>query len=139
MTYRQKEKKMLYKLGWGLLAALLVYILLQQLAGGTLTRWLPPCIFHEVTGFYCPGCGGTRAFHALLRGQLGQSLLFHPVVLYGGCLYLWFMISNTLEYASGGRWQISMPYRRWYLPVGLGLLAFHFISKNGIMLIGMIP
>ncbi|MCC4605791.1 DUF2752 domain-containing protein [Xanthomonas campestris pv. badrii] len=30
----------------------------------------PPCAFHALTGFYCPGCGITRALHALVHGDL---------------------------------------------------------------------
>ena len=30
----------------------------------------PPCLFHELTGLDCPGCGGQRAFHQLLHGHL---------------------------------------------------------------------
>ena len=28
-----------------------------------------PCIFYQLTGKYCMGCGGQRAFHALLHGE----------------------------------------------------------------------
>ena len=37
-------------------------------------QWLPKCLFHEWTGLYCPGCGGTRALYALLHGDLKTSL-----------------------------------------------------------------
>ena len=37
-------------------------------------RFWPPCVFHKVTGLYCPGCGNTRALSALLHGRLGESL-----------------------------------------------------------------
>lgn len=33
-------------------------------------RFLPRCAFFEVTGRYCPGCGNTRAAHALLHGDV---------------------------------------------------------------------
>lgn len=36
------------------------------------TAWLPSCPFHALTGWWCPGCGTTRAAHALLHG--------HPIV-----------------------------------------------------------
>ena len=36
-----------------------------------------PCLFHLVTGYYCPGCGGTRAIASLLHGQLFRSFLYH--------------------------------------------------------------
>ena len=32
-----------------------------------------PCLFHEVTGFYCPGCGATRCLFSLLKGNLVES------------------------------------------------------------------
>ena len=33
-----------------------------------------PCIFHKITGFYCPGCGITRAIKALLKGDIYTSI-----------------------------------------------------------------
>ena len=41
-----------------------------------------PCIFHLLTGLYCPGCGGTRAVKYLLQGDWKNSLIYHPFVLY---------------------------------------------------------
>ena len=29
----------------------------------------PICLFHQLTGLNCPGCGGTRALYALLHGH----------------------------------------------------------------------
>lgn len=40
------------------------------------------CIFHSLTGLYCPGCGGTRAVRTLLQGDLRMSVQYHPLVLY---------------------------------------------------------
>ncbi|RYU97014.1 DUF2752 domain-containing protein [Emticicia agri] len=31
------------------------------------------CIFNKTTGLHCPGCGGQRAFHALLHGQVAYA------------------------------------------------------------------
>jgi hypothetical protein len=36
--------------------------------------WLPRCVFHELSGLHCPGCGATRALHALAHGQIMQAL-----------------------------------------------------------------
>ncbi|MBE9608422.1 DUF2752 domain-containing protein [Chitinilyticum piscinae] len=33
-----------------------------------------PCIFYELTGFYCPGCGATRAVYALLHLDPARAL-----------------------------------------------------------------
>jgi hypothetical protein len=52
---------------------------------------LPPCPFHAATGLWCPGCGLTRATHAILRGHLMTGLgynLFTPV-LFGLIAWSW--------------------------------------------------
>lgn len=41
----------------------------------------PSCIFLEATGWYCPGCGGLRAAHELLHGDIAASLAMNPLVL----------------------------------------------------------
>jgi hypothetical protein len=33
----------------------------------------PVCRFHQLTGLNCPGCGATRACHALLHGDLAAA------------------------------------------------------------------
>lgn len=33
----------------------------------------PVCRFHQLTGLNCPGCGTTRACHALLHGDLSAA------------------------------------------------------------------
>ena len=51
----------------------------------------PPCVFHQVTGLDCPGCGAQRALHQLLHGNIiaavrlnAMFVLSLPIcVLYG--------------------------------------------------------
>lgn len=33
-----------------------------------------PCPIHALTGFWCPGCGATRAFGALVRGDIPAAV-----------------------------------------------------------------
>jgi hypothetical protein len=50
------------------------------------------CPIHALTGFYCPGCGSTRAVKAVLNGDLPLAfhdnalLMVSPVVLASGLL-----------------------------------------------------
>ena len=37
-------------------------------------RFYPVCLFHELTGWNCPGCGGTRAVYALLHGNFALAV-----------------------------------------------------------------
>jgi hypothetical protein len=44
----------------------------------------PSCVFHDLTGLWCPGCGLTRGTYQLLHGHIGAALsynIFTPVVL----------------------------------------------------------
>lgn len=34
----------------------------------------PRCLFHQLTGLNCPGCGSTRALYALLHGEIQTAL-----------------------------------------------------------------
>jgi len=40
---------------------------------------LPPCPSRWLTGLYCPGCGATRALHALLHGNIEKAFSMNPV------------------------------------------------------------
>ena len=54
------------------------------------------CIFHQATGFYCPGCGGQRAAHQLMHGHIGQAagynlllVLILPLAIWHIALHIW--------------------------------------------------
>lgn len=89
-----------------------------------------PCIFHTVTGLYCPGCGGTRAVLALLHGKIGQALYYHPFVVYGVGLYVCFMGSHTIARITRGKYIKGMKFHNYYLYIALGILIANFLVRN---------
>ncbi len=103
-----------------------------------------PCLFLEITGLYCPGCGGTRALKALLRGEILTSILYHPLILYCVMVAFIFAISYIIY------WKTKNPKFRLYLDdqyvyVGIGIIVINFVVKNyfllakGIDLLGNLP
>jgi hypothetical protein len=57
-------------------------------------QYFPKCLFHEVTGLYCPGCGSQRAFVALLNEDIVTALhdnalatLLLPFLLYVAAMF----------------------------------------------------
>lgn len=40
-----------------------------------------PCYFYQLTGFYCVGCGGSRAVFALLHGNLALALHYNALIV----------------------------------------------------------
>ncbi len=39
----------------------------------------PRCQLYQMTGLQCPGCGGLRALHALLHGQVVEAFKLNPL------------------------------------------------------------
>lgn len=102
--------------------------------GIELTQLSPyPCIMLTIFGMYCPGCGGTRAVECLFRGDLLQSMAYHPVVPYTAVLTLCYIISHTLNIVTKGKIK-AMQFRAIYLFVMLGILVLQWLGKNVLKL-----
>lgn len=41
----------------------------------------PPCLFRAATGYYCIGCGATRALHALVHGDVFRAFAMNPLAV----------------------------------------------------------
>lgn len=124
-----------YIAGICLAAVVFLYFLFYKRTGFRLERYLSPCMFHEVTGYYCPGCGITRAVYAFFEGNFLQCFCYHPFVLYAAVVGGWFLISQTIERLSGGKLAIGMRYRDGYLWIALAVLILNFLVKNAALLI----
>lgn len=61
-------------LGWPLASAAGVVASAALMRATNGASAFPTCPLHAVTGLWCPFCGGTRAFLALSRGDLGAAL-----------------------------------------------------------------
>ena len=83
---------------------------------------LPACPLYELTGVWCPGCGLTRATHALLRGHIGTALgynLFVPIFL-GAIIVGWWAWMRSALGRTPMRWLTRMPLAAfWGLAVAL--------------------
>lgn len=80
-----------------------------------------PCILHDVFRIYCPGCGGTRAIFALLRGDVVESFCSNPLVIIGGLLILYYEIGVgiTLLKKNG---------KRYYTTSLVPVIVFAFVA-----------
>ena len=41
-----------------------------------------PCLFHVITGLYCPGCGAGRASYNILHGNFLTAFCYNPVMVF---------------------------------------------------------
>ena len=91
------------------------------------------CWIRKQGGFYCPGCGGTRAFFAFIAGRFVRSFLYHPVVPYMGVIYIVFMLRGALHFLSKGRFAF-MRFRVGYIYVAVAITIIQFVIKNVYLL-----
>jgi hypothetical protein len=88
-----------------------------------------PCPFRTLTGWWCPGCGLTRATHHLFRGDLVQALRYNlfVVVILGGLAAAWTAWLTTSAGRPLGR-QRSLPT---WTPVAaiVALVAFAVVRN----------
>lgn len=95
------------------------------------------CLFHRLSGCYCPGCGGTRSLYFFLHGNWGKSLLYHPLVLYtffavlyNGCRYL----ISFIQKKKAVSYSPYHPSTLW-LWIALLLLITNTVVKNVFLVI----
>ena len=62
----------------------------------------PRCQLHTLTGLHCPGCGTTRAAHALLNGHILQALAYNALAF-----LLVPVLGLSLLHALVARWRYT--------------------------------
>lgn len=138
MEQRKQARKNCYYLGWVILLILILFAIWLQFHSIRLSG-TTECILRRYTGLYCPGCGGTRAFFALMMGHPILSLYFHPIVPYTAVIFLWYLVSNTVEFVSRGRIAVGSHYHNWYLYVAFGVVLLNWILRNVLLVCFHIP
>lgn len=135
--------KFFYIAGWLLLAGFVLLAVLQGTGTLLLTDVGYPCSFRAITGYYCPGCGGTRAICSLAAGDLISCAREHAFVLYtaaGTVIYLiWnsiyllyykFFYNKDAADNRTGRTFPAMHFRMCYIYIGIGIFMLQWIVKN---------
>lgn len=77
-----KNEKAMFGLETCVLFIFFLAVFFYHQTGFTLVHDESSCLLRYLTGYYCPACGGTRAFEALIHFRPVKSFLYHPVVLY---------------------------------------------------------
>jgi hypothetical protein len=93
----------------------------------TLARF--PCVFHAVTGLYCPGCGSTRGLHALLNGDLTRAMDMNPLLMLSLPFFAYPFLSN-LSLAVRGRRLPALRVPGWGGWAALGTIVVYWVLRN---------
>jgi len=95
-------------------------------------HYIPPCSLRVALGVYCPGCGGTRSFFSLLKGDILHSFTYNPIVPIGFILLILFYIEYVL--CILGIDKKVIPRNKQLLLLVSGLFTVFYILRNFIPL-----
>ncbi len=90
------------------------------------------CPVKRVLHLYCPGCGGTRAVGALLRGDLLTSVRSNPLVMWGLVLCVWQYIRMVRSYLRRDVECFHIPTWSW---ISLIVLIIGFFVVRNLLLV----
>lgn len=71
----------------------------------------PPCLFHELTGLDCPGCGAQRALHQLLHGHLVAAIRLNVMFVFSLPLFAWLGARFLVHNFRGER--VNFQFKWW--------------------------
>lgn len=73
------------------------------------TPIFPTCLFHSLTGIYCPGCGMTRALHQIMHGHVWAAFCMNPLIILllpavlAGAVWNYFRYGSLLSLPVSGK------------------------------------
>jgi len=92
--YQKRSLRLLIGIGVPIAALALVAVCL-------VLKKTPPCLFYELTGLYCPGCGTGRALLALLHGRLYAAFRYQPLMIICLPLLVYYIAKLYLAFVFG--------------------------------------
>ena len=116
MKQRLRKVLLIY---FGLLIIFVAYYFLNKYTGFAI-----PCIFHEITGWDCPGCGITRCLFHLINFRIKDAFLVNPLVF----IYLPFIIayfiyqSYLYVYQKKDKILVKVPHYVMYIILAITII-----------------
>lgn len=133
----QRRMKNLIISNIAVLSCTVMFILITLI---TMRYGIGKCWTVELFHLYCPGCGGTRALHALVRLDFISVLKFNPILPVAILVYGYYNIRafveikrNNEEYFKKNKFILI------YVVIVVGFIYFlvrNILLLNGIDLIG---
>ena len=94
-----------------------------------------PCVFHMLTGFYCPGCGATRAIRALMKFNIYEAFRYNSLIV---ILFPLGLVYFIYKYVINGRKNIPNWIWIFFLIITVifgifrNISAFNYLAPTSI-------
>ena len=90
-----------------------------------------PCIFHELTGWSCPGCGVTTLIMSIAAGRPDLARAANPFLFYTWPLILGFLIWNEVKVIKGKTYKADKIINILLIFYIIALIAFGVLRNWG--------
>lgn len=109
---------------------LIIYYFLHHTFGVAI-----PCMFKEITGFYCPGCGITRMLFSIIKLDFYQAFRYNPFIFLLLIIYIGFLLIKIIIKIISNK-DIKIPEYVYYILILL--LLIYWVLRN-IPSLGLYP
>jgi len=115
---------------WVSLVVLVLVFAAYQLRQDGGAGWMPGCFFRKVTSLECPGCGMTRATHALLNGRFMEAFRLNPVGIILFPLAMLGIAIEVLAWVRGKTVFTRLSFGRWGATIFAGVMIVWWVVRN---------
>ncbi len=89
----------------------------------------PQCGLYVATGLACLSCGGLRAAHQLLHGNLSAAFALNPLFMVLISVVGWLLVNQAGRKVFGRPWSPPFQHRAWILLL-VTLVVVFFVTRN---------
>lgn len=89
-----------------------------------------PCMFHRLTGFYCSGCGSSRALRSALHLDFYQALRYNAVFTLALPFFAVYFGSLSISYIRFGKDRISGKISMKIIYIFVAVAVIYGILRN---------
>ena len=89
-----------------------------------------PCVFYQMTGFYCSGCGASRALRSILHLDFYQALRYNAIFTFALPLIAAYFCALFLSYIRFGKDKISEKIPMKIIWIFIAVALIYGILRN---------
>ena len=89
-----------------------------------------PCVFYQTTGFYCSGCGASRALRSILHLDFYQALRYNAIFTISFPLLAVYFSALAISFIRFGKDEISRKISMKPVWVLIALAVVYGILRN---------
>lgn len=89
-----------------------------------------PCIFYQITGFYCSGCGSSRALRSIMHFDFYRALRYNAIFTLAFPFLVLYFVTLTVCYIKFGKDKISGKIPMSIVWIFIALALIYGVLRN---------